>query len=142
MSFGIGIEYPKADVNASVLARSAYNLGANFVFTIGRKYKRGGADTCNAPAQIPFFNFQTWDDYFATKQGWQLVGVEITENAVELPKFVHPKQCVYLLGNEANGLSKEALKRCATIVKIPSKNCLNVAMCGTVVMYDRLAKGV
>lgn len=140
MPFGIGIEYPKSDVNGGVLARSANNLGASFVFTIGRKYKRGGADTCNASAQIPFFTFDSWDDYFNTKQGWQLVGIEITDNAIELPKFAHPKQCVYLLGNESNGLSKEAIKRCSSIVKIPSKNCLNVAMAGTITMYDRLAK--
>lgn len=140
MPFGIGIEYPKSDVNASVLARSAYNLGASFVFTVGRKYKRGCADTCNASAQIPFFNFATWDDYFKTKQGWQLVGVEIQDRAVDLPKFVHPKQCVYLLGNESNGLSKDAISRCSSIVRIPSKNCLNVSMCGSIVMYDRIAK--
>lgn len=97
MPFGIGIEYHKSDVNVGVLMRSAYNLGANYCFTVGRKYKRSGADTCNTSAQIPVFNFQTWDDFFETKQNWQLIGIEITEDACPLPKFIHPKRCVYIL---------------------------------------------
>ena len=141
MPFGIGIEYPKTDINVAVLMRSAYNLGAAFIFTVGRKYKRLGADTPNTPQQIPVFNFKNWDDYAKTQQGWNLIGLEITDDAQDITSFSHPRNCIYVLGNESSGISEEGLKKCKHIVKVPSKQCMNVAMVGTIMMYDRLLKG-
>jgi tRNA G18 (ribose-2'-O)-methylase SpoU len=71
----------------------------------------------------------------------RLVGVEFPhDGARPLLQFVHPERCVYLLGAEDRGLSKAALARCQSIVYIPSKMCLNVAVAGSVIIYDRIVK--
>jgi len=67
--------------------------------------------------------------------------VEITENAKQLPAYKHPHQACYLLGAEDYGLSPEIIKKCHDIVQIPySFSCLNVAVAGSIVFYDRSMK--
>ena len=41
------------------------------------------------------------------------------------------------MGGEARDLSPEMQARCAFIVKIPTRFCINVALAGALVMYDR-----
>jgi hypothetical protein len=71
-------------------------------------------------------------------KGCALIGVEITDDAVELPSFHHPKCAAYLLGPERIGLSKEAVAICDHVVKIPTKFSINVGLAGALVMYDRM----
>ena len=40
----------------------------------------------------------------------KLVGVELIDDAIELPSFHHPKQAAYVLGPEMGSLSKEMIK--------------------------------
>ena len=68
----------------------------------------------------------------------RLVGVELTPDAIDLPSFRHPTQAAYVLGPEGGSLSPQMLDQCAFVVKIPMAFCINVAMAGVVVMYDRL----
>ena len=44
---------------------------------------------------------------FRLPLGCRLVGVEITDDAIELPSFRHPRQAAYILGSEREGLSAE-----------------------------------
>jgi tRNA G18 (ribose-2'-O)-methylase SpoU len=67
-----------------------------------------------------------------------LVGIELTDDAVELPRFQHPQAAAYVLGRERGSLSPELLARCQHVVKIPTKFCINVGLAGALVMYDRL----
>ena len=64
--------------------------------------------------------------------------MELTEDAVELPSFRHPLRAAYVLGPEGGSLSPEMMARCEFIVKIPIHICINVAMAGSLVMYDRM----
>ena len=41
------------------------------------------------------------------------------------------------MGGEARDLSPAMQARCAHIVKIPTRFCINVALAGALVMYDR-----
>ena len=41
------------------------------------------------------------------------------------------------MGGEARDLSPEMQARCAHIVRIPTRFCINVALAGALVMYDR-----
>jgi tRNA(Leu) C34 or U34 (ribose-2'-O)-methylase TrmL len=43
--FEIGIYHPKTRNNVGTLWRSAYQLGASGLFTIGRRYERQSSDT-------------------------------------------------------------------------------------------------
>ena len=70
-------------------------------------------------------------------RGCQMVGIELTDDAVMLPTFRHPPQAAYILGPEKGDLSPEILARCDHVVKIPTKFCINVSLAGALVMYDR-----
>ena len=75
---------------------------------------------------------------FRLPVGCRLVGVEITDDAVELPRFRHPQRAAYVFGAERMSLSAEVLKRCEFVVKIPTRFSINVGMAGAIVLYDRL----
>lgn len=53
--FGIGIQNGKTPENLGVLWRSAQNLGASFIFTIGNRYAKQASDTHNAVKSMPIF---------------------------------------------------------------------------------------
>jgi tRNA G18 (ribose-2'-O)-methylase SpoU len=138
--FGIGVEGLSKPMNAGNLFRSAHAFGASFLFTVGAEYKRRRAklaDTSDAPGEVPFYEFDSIDA-LDLPVGCRLVGVELTDDAEELPSFRHPRQAAYVLGPERGTLSPEMLGLCAFTVKIPTKFCINVATAGAIVMYDRM----
>ena len=137
--FGIGIENAKTKVNIGTLWRSAYNFGAAFIFTVGRRYEKQASDTVKAWRHIPLHDYNTINDLIIP-YSCMLIGVELTETAIPLPRFVHPERAIYLLGAEDHGLSRQVIDKCNVIIQIPSHQCLNVSVAGAIVMYDRLTK--
>jgi tRNA G18 (ribose-2'-O)-methylase SpoU len=138
--FGIGVEGLSKPLNAGNLFRSAHAFGASFIFTVGVSYPRdkaGQADTSDTPGEVPLYEFASVGE-LDLPRGCRLVGVELVDDAVELPSFRHPRQAAYILGPERGSLSAEVLEKCDLTVKIPTKFCINVATAGAVVMYDRL----
>ena len=67
-----------------------------------------------------------------------LVGVELLDDATDLPSFRHPVNAAYVLGPERSGLSPAMLRRCRHVVRIPTRFALNLAVAGALVLYDRL----
>jgi tRNA G18 (ribose-2'-O)-methylase SpoU len=67
-----------------------------------------------------------------------MVGIELTDDAVDLPEFKHPRMAAYVLGPERGNLSPEMQAKCAHIIKIPTNFCINVSLAGALVMYDRV----
>src|SRR3546814_11082226 len=67
-----------------------------------------------------------------------LVGIEITDDAIPLPSFHHPRRAAYVLGRERGSLSDGLLARCDHVVRIPSRFSINLAIAGAMVMYDRM----
>lgn len=142
MSFAIGVENIKNNINVGSIMRSAYCYGASMVFTIGHRYKPTFADTTKGFRHIPVINFRTWEEYKDhSVYRWLHIGVELVDGAENLCTFVHPRSGVYLLGPEDGSLSPSAQSMCKYTVYIPTRRCLNVATCAATVMYDRLAKG-
>lgn len=136
--FGIGIQNGKTPENLGVLWRSAQNLGASFIFTIGNRYAKQSSDTHNAVNSMPYFHYEDFEDFFKNlPKGARLVGVELDEKAEDLETFHHPRRCVYLLGAEDNGLTKAAIEKCHFLVKFKSIMSLNVSVAGSIVLYDR-----
>ena len=139
--FGIGVENLIYEQNLGTLWRSALNLGADFIFTIGRRYKHQASDTVKAERHIPFYEYLTFEDFYkAIPRGCRLIGVEERTNAHNLKCFIHPERAVYLLGAEDHGLTDKALSYCKDVVRISSRFCLNVSVAGAIVMYDRQNK--
>lgn len=137
--FGIGIENLVHKQNMGTLWRSAVNLGADFIFVIGNRYKHQSSDTVKAHRSIPFFQFESFDE-FKLPLECRLIGVEILEHSKDLVGYEHPERACYLLGSEGLGLSAKAIEACHDIVKFDSKFCMNVSCAGSVLMWDRKSK--
>ncbi|MDD3029814.1 MAG: RNA methyltransferase [Alphaproteobacteria bacterium] len=139
--FGIGIFNGKTEQNIGTLWRSASILGASFIFTVGRRYSHQCSDTAKAPKHIPLFNYPTWDDFIEhIPSGCPIVAVELDERSIPLEGYGHLDRCIYLLGAEDNGIPQKVLARCKDVVQILGDHCYNVAVAGSIVMYDRAAK--
>ena len=137
--FEIGICNNKTPANLGTLWRSAYQLGASGIFTIGRRYLRQPSDTVAASRNIPLREYSSFDELETTRpKGTRIVAVEI--GGRELHTFTHPKQAIYLLGAEDYGLPSKILDRCEDIINIESlrTQSYNVAIAGSLVMYHRL----
>ena len=138
--FGIGIEGPSKSMNVGTLFRTAHAFGASFVFTLRAQYDvRAGAlaDTSDAPGSVPTYRFADLES-FRLPLGCRLDGIEITDDAIELPTFRHPRQAAYILGSEREGLSPAVQAVCDYVVKIPTRFSVNLGTAGALVMYDRL----
>ena len=80
-------------MNVGTLWRSASIMGANFLFTIGKKYKKQSTDTLKSWKHIPLFNYETLEQFYKSlPYSCLLVGVELHEKAIMLEKFVHPER--------------------------------------------------
>lgn len=138
---GIGIYHGKSRDNHGSLLRSAHAFGADFVFCIGPRYpNRSSLDTTKAAYHLPTFRFESMDDLLAHRPRFaRVVGIETDANR-SLEDYGHPEQAIYLLGAEDHGLPPEVLERCDSVVSVPTGYCLNVAVTGAIVLYDRVAK--
>jgi len=136
--FGIGAERISKSLNLGNLMRSAHGFGASFTFTVGASYTalEAAADTSRGSQHLPHYNWRCVEE-LALPRGCKLVGVELVEDAIELPSFGHPLRAAYVLGPERGALSGPLLARCDYLVRIPSSFSVNVAMAGAIVMYDR-----
>ena len=138
--FGIGAEGVSKSQNVGALLRTGHAFGASFCFTIGAGWDaRAGrrADTADTPSHVPLWRCATPADLILP-EGCALVGVELLEEAVDLPSFRHPPSAAYVLGPERAGLSPDLLARCRYVVRIPTRFALNLAVAGALVLYDRM----
>jgi tRNA G18 (ribose-2'-O)-methylase SpoU len=137
--FGVGIDGVSKAMNLGNLSRSANAFGASFFFSVDARVKLADAqsDTSRAQQALPYYTFDSIAE-FRLPLGCTLVGVEITDDAVELPRFRHPLRAAYVFGAERLSLSQAMLARCEFVVKIPTRFSINVGMAGAIVLYDRL----
>jgi tRNA G18 (ribose-2'-O)-methylase SpoU len=137
--FGIGAERISKPLNLGNLVRSAHAFGASFVFTLGAhpqafEFK---SDTANSTDHMPYYHWDAAGD-LRLPEDCRLVGIEFLAEADDLPSFPHPSKAAYVLGPELGSLSPELLARCDHLIRIPTAFCINVAMAGAIVMYDRM----
>jgi tRNA G18 (ribose-2'-O)-methylase SpoU len=143
--FGIGIYCPKNKENVGTLWRSAFQLGASFIFTIGSRYKKQCSDTLKSYRHIPLIQFNTFEQFLELKiyDCQQIIYIEFGENTTSLETFNHPERCLYLLGSEDNGFPPKIIKD-KRLISIPSlrTQSFNVSVAGSIIMYDRLIKQI
>lgn len=138
--FAVGVDSISKAQNVGTLLRTSYSFGASYFFTVAAAYKKrelGQSDTSSASAGMPVYAFENAEQMLIPR-GATVVGVELTDDAIDLPSFQHPKQAIYILGPEGGNLSPDIVKRCDFIIKIPMRFCVNVGVAGAIVMYDRL----
>jgi tRNA G18 (ribose-2'-O)-methylase SpoU len=137
--FAIGAEGISKPMNLGNLVRSAHAFGASFVFLVKADYavRSARSDTSQAEFQLPVYDFATPAE-LQLPRGCRLVGCELVDDAVDLPSFCHPLNAAYVFGPERSSLSPAMLARCDHVVRIPTRFCINLAVAGAVVMYDRV----
>ncbi len=140
--FEIGVFHGKTQANIGTLMRSAWQLGAAGVFTIGQRYRRQASDTINCDLHVPLRHYLTFDEFYDhLPHGAMLVGIEM--GGKPLRGYAHPIRAVYLLGAEDHGLPNGIQDRCHSIVALHAvrHDCFNVAVAGSIVMHHRVMLG-
>lgn len=138
--FAVGVEGISKGFNLGNLVRTSHAFGASFFFTINASVNYAevkSSDTAHSDIHMPFYAHKNLKDFVVPKE-CSLVGVELLDDAVDLPSFRHPLRAAYVLGPEKSSLSPELVQRCDHIVKIPTKFCVNVGIAGAMVIYDRM----
>jgi tRNA G18 (ribose-2'-O)-methylase SpoU len=137
--FGIGAEGISKPINLGNLLRSAHAFGASFLFLVDAHHtiETAHADTSEAERQVPMYRFDSVAD-LKLPRGCTLIGVELLDDAVDLPSFRHPLNAAYVFGPERSSLSPAMAERCDHVVKIPTRFCINLSVAGAIVMYDRM----
>ena len=71
-------------------------------------------------------------------EGYKIFAVEQVEGSVPLQNFNFEPNTAYILGNEVEGVSEEALPYCDGAIELPqegTKHSLNVSVCAGIVMW-------
>lgn len=138
--FGIGVEGISKEQNLGNLVRSAHAFGASFFFVIRPQIDVDAVRVSDTSGAFDHMPFHIWDSPEAMDlpESCQLVGIELTDQSIDLPSFRHPTRAAYILGPEMGDLSPEMQDQCAHIIKIPMKFCVNVGVAGAITMYDRM----
>jgi tRNA G18 (ribose-2'-O)-methylase SpoU len=137
--FAVGAERISKAMNLGNLIRSAHAFGASFVFVIDPacSIKEARSDTSEAERQLPVYEYGSVEEV-QLPRGCKLVGVELLDDAIELPSFRHPLNAAYVFGPERGSLTPGMVERCDHVVKIPTRFCINLAAAGAIVLYDRM----
>lgn len=137
--FAVGAEGISKPMNLGAILRTAHAFGASFTFSVSAHHRVRDvyqSDTAKSVTHVPYYE---WADIgaMALPENCQLVGIELTDEAIDLPAFRHPLCAAYVFGRERGSLSEEMQARCQHIVKIPTKFCVNVSVACAITLYDR-----
>ena len=140
---GIGVLNIKSGINYGTLFRSAYAFDADFIFLIGKRFAKQASDTTKTHRHLPLFEYDNFEDFYKhIPYDCRLISVEICDKARAIRIFAHPERAVYLLGQEDGSLPDKVIEKSWGVIKIPTRYCLNVAVAGSIVLYDRFNKQV
>ena len=84
--------------------------------------------------------FETTEEACQTLKadGYRIFAVEQIEGSIPLQDFEFEPHTAYILGNEVEGVSEEALPYCEGAIELPqegTKHSLNVSVCAGIVMW-------
>ena len=136
--------------NVDNIFRLADAVGANEIiccgYTAAPPHPKLVKTAMGADKTVPFRSFPTAADALRElkAEGCKAVAVETLETACDAWKFDYPDKIALLLGNEALGISPDALELCDAAVSLPmfgTKVSINVGNCAAVVLYMIVAKG-
>lgn len=138
--FEIGIFHGKTEHNLGTLWRTAFQMGAAGIFTIGQRYRTQASDTYKTHRHIPMRQYKDFEEFqIGRPEGCPLIGIEM--GGTPLCEFKHPQRAIYLLGAEDGGLPPRIQERCQGMIALPSADgrpaSYNVAVAGALVMAHR-----
>jgi len=71
-------------------------------------------------------------------EGYKVFAIEQVEDSIPLQQFNFEPKTAYIMGNEVEGVSEEALPYCDNAIELPqegTKHSLNVSVCAGIVMW-------
>lgn len=139
--FEIGVINSKTPANVGTLWRTGYQLGAEGIFTIGKRYTRQPTDVSNVCKKIAYRNYPNFEEMLADRV-YECPIIAVEMGGEDLTTFQHPDQAIYLLGAEDFGIPSNILTQCHATINIPSIRLAsyNLAVAGALVLYDRARK--
>jgi len=130
--------------NVGSLVRTAHATGASEVLLVGeREWNVEAARTAEQFTTVRFLSGIDALRRHLRTNAWRLVAVELDPRAMNLFEARYPDRPCFLLGAERGGVPPELLDEAAVIVQIPQWGLvpsLNLAVAGSIVIYDHLAK--
>jgi len=130
--------------NVGSLIRTAHAVAAEEVILVGeREWNVEAARTAELyTTVVPLPDAPAFRDHLA-RRSWRLVAVELDARAVPLFDAAYPERPCFLVGAELGGVPGELLAVADLVVQIPQWGLvpsLNLAVAGSIVLYDYLAK--
>ena len=74
-------------------------------------------------------------------EGWQIVGLELDDRAVDYRTFSLNAPTLFILGNEVEGIPEDIREKCNMLLEIPmrgTKESLNVSVAAGVLLFRAL----
>ena len=137
----IGLHRPKTPANVGGVIRAAMCYDASSIAISGERidgrHIKSAANTVAGQRHIPIVRGELHD---LIPYGAVPVAVDLVDDAIPLPHFVHPESAFYIFGPEDGTLGNAILEWCPRKVMVPTRLCMNLAATVNVVLYDRIAK--
>lgn len=132
------------EYNVGSLVRTAHATAAAEVVLVGdRDWNVEAARTSELYTEIVHLGgVEAFRTHLEVRR-WRLVAVELHHRATSLFDAEYPDRPCFLVGAELGGVPDELLASAATVVQIPQWGLvpsLNLAVAGSLVVYDYLAK--
>ena len=132
------------DHNVGSLVRTAHAAAAEEVLLTGeRDWNRYAAKTAELYTRVGHLPGTEELLGYLGERGYSLVAVELDPRAVPLFEAEYPERPCFVLGAELGGLEAPVLDAAELIVQIPQWGLvpsLNLAVAGSIVIYDYLGK--
>jgi tRNA G18 (ribose-2'-O)-methylase SpoU len=130
--------------NVGSLIRTAHAVAAEEVVLVGeRDWNFEAARTAELYTTITHIpDLDSFRSHLKV-QSWNLVAVELDRRSVNLFDAEYPARPCFLLGAELGGVPDELLEEAKLVVQIPQWGLvpsLNLAVAGSIVLYDYLSK--
>ena len=131
-----------SNVGSVFRSADAFRIGELFLcgITACPPHREIHKTALGADETVPWRYFATVEE--ACKElrssGYRIYAVEQVEGSVMLQDFIAEPNTAFILGNEVDGVSDEALPYCDGAVEIPqqgTKHSLNVSVCSGIIMW-------
>lgn len=132
-----------SNVGAVFRSADAFRIGELFLcgITACPPHREIHKTALGADETVPWRYFSSTEEACRTlkSMGYRIVAVEQVEGSVMLQDFKMEPNMAFIMGNEVDGVSDEALPFCDTAIEIPqegTKHSLNVSVCSGIVMWN------
>jgi len=142
---GLVLDHVQSPFNVGAILRTAAALKVEHLRLVGDTASPTNARTAKTALGSQRYLDWTWHDTAADavdaarEEGWRIVGVELTDDAVPLPDLAVDGPVALMIGHEDRGLSPASLALCDAVTFIPQLGrigSLNVATAAAIALYE------